>query len=84
MKVTQNTERAMFNEVFPSNSIPFLNRIKELLEENGTNSLASIQGKELEKVKACLFVLITHTYGQLWKLDGLDEYKRLQKEIFEQ
>lgn len=72
-------ERALFGEAFPCNSGPFLKRIEEILEENKTNSLSSLKGRKLDKAKACLFILVGQAYGQLFKIDSLEEFERLKK-----
>ncbi len=74
-------EQALFSEAFPCNSYPFLKRIEELLKENRTNSLMSLKGKELDKAKSCLFILIGQSYGQLFTIESIDEFERLSKSI---
>jgi len=74
-------EQALFYEAFPSNSCPFLKRIEELLKENRTNSLMSLKGKELDKAKACLFILLGQSYGQLFQIESVDEFERLSISI---
>ena len=72
-------EKALFNDAFPCNSYPFLRRIEELLRENKTNNLSSLKGKELDKAKACLFILLSQAYGQLFKIDSVEEFERLNR-----
>lgn len=72
-------EQALFGEAFPSNSYPFLRRIEELLKGNRTNSLMSLKGKELDKAKSCLFILIGQSYGQLFTIESIDEFERLNR-----
>jgi len=74
-------EQALFGEAFPCNSYPFLERIEELLKENRTNSLMSLKGKELDKAKSCLFILIGQAYRQLFTIDSIEEFERLSKSI---
>ena len=74
-------EQVLFSEAFPCNSYPFLKRIEELLKENETNSLLSLKGKELDKAKACLFILLGQSYGQLFTIESIDEFERLSKSI---
>ncbi len=74
-------EQVLFSEAFPCNSYPFLERIEELLRENKTNSLMSLKGKELDKAKSCLFILLGQAYGQLFEIDSIDEFERLSKSI---
>jgi len=72
-------EQALFSEAFPCNSYPFLERIEELLRENNTNSLMSLKGKELDKARSCLFILIGQAYGQLFEIDSIEEFERLNE-----
>ena len=72
-------EQALFCEAFPCNSYPFLKRIEELLKENRTNSLMSLKGEELDKARSCLFILIGQAYGQLFKIDSIEEFERLNE-----
>lgn len=75
-------ELAIFKEALPVNSIPFLNRIREILDENKTNSLDALKGIEHDKAKSCLFMLAlqTHGYATAEKFD-LDEYIRLRDSL---
>jgi len=72
-------EEVLFKDAFPCNSYPFLRRIEELLGENKTNSLGSLKGKELDKAKACLFILLGQAYGQFFKIDSVEEFERLDR-----
>ena len=72
-------EEILFKDAFPCNSYPFVRRIQELLEGSGTNNLNGLKGKELDKAKACLFILLGQAYGQLFKIDSVEEFKRLNR-----
>lgn len=74
-------EQTLFSEAFPCNSYPFLKRIEELLKENRTNSLMSLKEKELDKAKACLFILLGQAYGQLFQIDSIEEFERLNRSL---
>ncbi len=74
-------EQVLFSKAFPCNSYPFLKRIEELLKENRTNSLMSLKGKELDKAKSCLFILIGQAYRQLFTIESIDEFERPNKSI---
>ena len=76
-------EQVLFREAFPCNSYAFLERIGELLKKNKTNSLCSLKGKELNKAKACLFILTGQAYDQLFKIDSLKEFERLNRVLNE-
>jgi len=75
-------ELALFREALPVNSIPFLNRIREILDENKTNSLDALKGIESDKAKACLFMLALQAYGYgVAEKFGLDEFMRLRDSL---
>jgi len=74
-------EKALFEDSFPCNSIPFLDRLRKILDENKTNSLKSLKGKELDKAKSCLQVLMMQAYGQAYDLNLAEEWVRLRFEL---
>lgn len=75
-------EEALFEKNWPVNSIPFLTRLKEILDENRTNSLKSLEGVEKDRAKSCFFVLMGHLYGIPEVIDNWKEYERLAKVKF--
>jgi len=80
-KPLTSEEKALFEESFPCNSIPFLNRLKEILNENKTNTLQSLKEREREKAKSCLQVLMMQAYGQGYDLNSTEEWIRLRFEL---
>ena len=66
-------EHAMFDENFPSNPIPFIDRLKELVLRHGTDSIRC-----RNDVKALLFILMAQSYGQCATINLEDEYSRLK------
>jgi len=83
-KPLTSEEKALFEDSFPCNSIPFLDRLRKILNENKTNTLQalrSLQGKELDKAKSCLQVLMMQAYGQGYDLNSTKEWIRLQFEL---
>lgn len=75
-------EEALFERSWPVNSIPFLTRLREILDENRTNSLKSLKGIEKDRAKTCMMVLIGHLYGITKVLDNWKEYERLARVKF--
>ena len=70
-------ERAFSGDALPCNSLPFLNRIREILEESGTNGLRGLAGEAEVNVRACMWVLNGQLYGQVATIDLGREYKAL-------
>ena len=68
-------EKAMFQLSLPCNPIPFANRIIELIKENGTDFIKS------DECKACLFILNSLAYSQLFSIDSITEYTKLNKTL---
>ena len=77
MNVNNSTlpEKAMFQQSLPCNPIPFANRIIELVKENGTDFIKS------DECKACLFILNSLSYNQLFSIDSITEYGKLDKSL---
>jgi hypothetical protein len=74
-------DTAMFESSLPCNSRPFVRRLDEILEANDTTSPDSLPREELAKYKANLWLVITHTYGQLFRLDSMDMYEEIGQEL---
>ena len=68
-------EKAMFQPSLPCNPIPFANRIIELVKGNGTDFIKS------DECKACLFILNSLAYNQLFSIDSITEYGELDKSL---
>ena len=67
------THLAMFEKCLPINPIPFLTRIIELTQKNGTDHIQS------DQVKALLWIILVQAYGQFAVIDLSEEYQRLKK-----
>lgn len=72
-------EQAFNSPCFPCNSLPFLRRIGEILEENSTNGLGALQGEANVKARACMWVLMGQLYGQMAEIDLCEEWERLNE-----
>jgi len=74
-------EELLFSRVLPANSLCVLKRLEDILKENKTNSLLSLNGEAKDRAKACLMLLLIHSYGDLFVLNCVDEYSRLKKAL---
>ena len=73
-------EHAFASPCLPCNSLPFLTRLREILDESGTNSLQSVKDTDAGmKAQACLWVLNAQLYGQLATVDLFVEWDELYK-----
>jgi hypothetical protein len=64
--------RAMFNNSFPCNPLPFLIGLIEGVKNYGTDYLKTVEAQRI------LFVVIAQSYGQLFDIDSLTEFSRLK------
>ena len=76
-------DRAFLMETFPCNSIPFLRRLREILDEGKTNGLAILPDDAKLKARACMWVLMGQLYGQMATIDLSDEWDSLNKTMKE-
>ena len=76
-------DRAFLVETFPCNSIPFLRRLREILDEGKTNGLAYLPDDAKLKARACMWVLLGQLYGQMAVIDLGQEYQALCKAVSE-
>jgi hypothetical protein len=60
---------------FPCNPVPFANAISAGVLANGTNWITT------DEAKAILYILISQSYGQLFNVNGIDEWDRLNKTV---
>jgi len=74
-------EELLFAPVLPVNSLSILKRLEDILRENNTNSLFALNGEAKDRAKACIMLLIIHSYGDLYMLNCVDEYSRLKKAL---
>jgi len=71
-------EQAFLCESLPCNAIPFLTRIREILDEGNTNVFDSLSAENKVKVRACMWVLMSQLYGQFAVLDLNHEWLELE------
>jgi hypothetical protein len=64
---------AMFSPAFPSNPLPFLDKLSLGVRENGTDWIKSDEAKRL------LWTVNAIAYGQLSTINLFEEWKRLKK-----
>jgi hypothetical protein len=64
---------AIADDSFPGNPIPFANGLADHVREHGTDSIRSDDAKRL------LWILMGQAYGQVAKIDLVDEWNRLTK-----
>lgn len=82
-------EYAFSSSAFPPNSIPFLTRLRQILDENYTNSLQTLaEGRALEdtsrekggwQARALLWTLNAQYFGQTAAIDMYKEWQELDK-----
>jgi len=74
-------EHAFAESSLPVNSIPFLNRLKEILEEYKTNSLKTLppSSEYHLKARAVLWVLNAQVFGQVAEIDMNMEWGELDE-----
>ena len=70
-------EEAFMSKSFPCNSIPFLTRLRELLNESQTNGLAYLEEEDKLKARACMWILLGQLYGQLATINLSEEWSYL-------
>lgn len=70
-------DTAFRSSAMPVNSLPFLRRIREILDENGTNNPSGLVNEELMKFRANLWILLCQTHGQLINIDTMEEFDEL-------
>lgn len=70
-------DNAMFSDYLPVNTIPFLNRMLEILEEEKVNNPKYLTPEGLLRYKKNLWIVMSHTYNQVAKIDLPEEYRRL-------
>ena len=85
----KNIEEYVFEDSLPVNTLPMIERLKEILKTANTNSVLSLREKEkdgykekelFDRFKACLWLINQQVYGQLNKIDLYEEWNRLEKE----
>lgn len=76
-------DKAFLSETFPCNSIPFLARLRGILDESKTNGLAYLPDDARLKARACMWILIAQLYGQMEVIDLGQEWSALRKAVDE-
>lgn len=76
-------DKAIFSESLPVSSIPFLHRMRQILDENNTSTPITLDEEELAKFKANLWIVLNHTFGQLFRIDCGEMYDEI-KEVLEE
>jgi len=66
---------AMFRNALPCNPIPFSNGITQGCTKNGSDYI------QTDEAKRILYVLLCQAYGQIFNLNGFDEFNRLRKTV---
>ena len=74
-------EQAFLSECFPCNSIPFLTRLREILDESKTNSFQLLPDDAKLKTRACMWILMAQLYGQFAVLDLNHEWLELEAAV---
>ena len=77
-------EQTIHSAGLPYNSYCMLNRLRELLEENGSNCLSDEKQRSDPRIKAVLWLINSQVYGQLAKIDLMAEYGKITKALSEQ
>jgi len=72
-------DQAFRSITFPINSLPFIKRLEEILDENETNSPESLPEGELHKFKANLHITLSQTFGQLYTVNAMDLVNELER-----
>lgn len=60
---------------FPCNPLPFLNALYEGCKDNGFDWIRT------DEAKSMIHIINSLSYGQLYSIDGMDEYSRLKKSM---
>ena len=68
-----NEITAFMQKSLPCNPLPFLYALADCVKENGTEWITT------DEAKAMIHLILQLSYGQLYRLDGEKEYKRLAK-----
>lgn len=72
-------EHAFMSNAMPCNSIPFLRRIIEIMEENKTNNFEALPEEARLAAEACLWIVNAQLYGEMSTIDMSDVFYKLYK-----
>jgi len=76
-------EQMILETGLPCNSRAMLNRLRELMDENGSNCLSDDRQRDDVRIKAVLWLLNGQVYGQCARIDMCDEYAAITKALTE-
>ena len=68
-------DTAFLSQAMPCNPMPFLNRMADLVREYGTDVT------QTDEYKANMWILLSQSYGQLFRVDSYDEYVNLKNSL---
>jgi hypothetical protein len=71
-------DRAFESWAFPSNPIPFLQRMLDIAKHKGGGAISS------KEFRANLFIVLGQLYGQIATIDLFTEYQKLTRDFYEQ
>ena len=77
----KSEDKAMFEDSLPVNSIPFLKRMLEILEEGETNTPRTLSEEDLLKFKSNLYIILGQTFTQLFQIDSLDLFTKIREKM---
>ena len=78
--MSKNIEETIFDDHLPVNTLVILERMKEILDNNKTNSILSCRNDL--SIRKLMWLLNTQTYGQLSVIDLEAEFLELNKHTF--
>lgn len=68
----RNIEDTIFDDMLPVNSLAMIERLREVLDERGTNCLSNI--RDDLRVRKLMWLLNSQVYGQSHIIDMEDEW----------
>lgn len=74
-----NIEDSVFEQSLPTNSIPVLDRIKQLLKENETNSIKTATLKDF-RMRKCVWLLLAQIVSPVGTVDMREAWQVLENE----
>ena len=74
--MSKNIEETIFDDHLPVNTLVMLKRMREILDDNKTNSILSCRNDP--RIRKLMWLLNTQTYGQLSVIDLEAEFTALK------
>lgn len=71
-------EETIHTSALPTNTLPILGRLIEVLKEIGTNSLIIKEAKEDKRVNELMWLLNMQFHGEMATIDQYDEYCKIR------